>query len=625
MPSRKLEVIITGDSSSLDKAFRSSKQDATGFEKGMKTASVGAAAALATVGLAAKVGFSELNDATKVAAQTNQVLKTTGGIANVTAKDVDTLATAIMRKSGIDDEAIKSTQNLLLGFTKIRNEAGKGSDIFNRTTQAVTDFSVRTGKDASSAAVAFGKALNDPIRGLGGLAKAGVTFTAAQKEQIRALVESGDQLGAQKLILSEVERRYGGAAEAAGNTFAGQLNIAKEEGKNFAAELVEGAIPTLTAMGKGLQTVTGFLEDHKTATKALIGVVVGLSAAILAVNVATKVWATVQVAARAATVAWTAAQWLLNAALTANPIGIVIVALTALVAGVVLAYRNSETFRTIVTGAFDAVKAAATFVLNFFRSNWPIIAALLTGPFAPLVALATNAFGVRSALMGAVTATLNWVRSNWKEIATIVSGPFAPLVALATGAFGVRAALVGAFGKIVDGVSDKVGDLISLVRGIPGRIISALGNVSGLLYGAGQAIIGGLISGMTSRLGELSNLASSIAGKIASLKGPIEYDRKLLVPHGQAIIEGLQAGMEGSLGGMLKAVSGFAPAIQKATPQSGAAAAPRPVSARSQPAQGASGGWPERIVLQLDGRTITEVVRREMYRIQNRNGSLGFN
>jgi len=58
--------------------------------------------------------------------------------------------------------------------------------------------------------------------------------------------------------------------------------------------------------------------------------------------------------------ALTAAQWLLNAAMTANPIGLVIAALVLLGAGLVVAYKHSETFRNIVNGAFSAVKHAAT-------------------------------------------------------------------------------------------------------------------------------------------------------------------------------------------------------------------------------------------------------------------------
>lgn len=96
------------------------------------------------------------------------------------------------------------------------------------------------------------------------------------------------------------------------------------------------------------------------------------TAAILLSNAAGKV-------ARVATLAWTAGQWLLNAALTANPIGIVVVAIAALVAGLVFAYRHSETFRKIVQAALKGVQAAAGALSTFFKARvLPVITGVLT-------------------------------------------------------------------------------------------------------------------------------------------------------------------------------------------------------------------------------------------------------
>ena len=56
-------------------------------------------------------------------------------------------------------------------------------------------------------------------------------------------------------------------------------------------------------------------------------------------------------------------------------------AIAALAAGFVMAYRKSETFRNIVTGALNAVKGAAVFVWNWLKQNWPLLLGILTGPF----------------------------------------------------------------------------------------------------------------------------------------------------------------------------------------------------------------------------------------------------
>jgi hypothetical protein len=246
MATRKLEVIITGDASSLEKALGKTEKQGRSFAKTMGKA--GVAGAVVGLGFAVKAGISEFLDAQKVMAQTEAVLKSTGGAAKVTADEVSSLAESLMKKSGVDDEAIQSGENMLLTFTKIRNEVGAGNDIFNQATTATLDLSVAMGKDMQSSAILVGKALNDPIKGMSALSKAGIQFTAEQKETIKAMVASGNQMGAQKLILKELETQFGGSAEAAGKTFSGQMNIAKQTALNFAGDIVTKLIPVLQSM-----------------------------------------------------------------------------------------------------------------------------------------------------------------------------------------------------------------------------------------------------------------------------------------------------------------------------------------------------------------------------------------
>jgi phage-related minor tail protein len=162
-----------------------------------------------------KALYNAADESRKITNLTAQVIKSTGGAAKVSAKQVGDLAGAIAKKTGVDDEAIQSGQNLLLTFTNVKNVVGSGNDIFNQATKIMTDMSVALGQDASGSAIQLGKALNDPIKGVTALQRVGVSFTASQKEQIATLVESGDVLGAQKLILAELGKEFGGAAEAA--------------------------------------------------------------------------------------------------------------------------------------------------------------------------------------------------------------------------------------------------------------------------------------------------------------------------------------------------------------------------------------------------------------------------
>lgn len=158
--------------------------------------------------------FNEAQEANKIAAETEQRIKTTGAAANVTADQVSDLAERLSNKAGIDDDLIQSGANLILTFKNIKNAAGEGNDIFDQATGIALDLSKAFKTDLKSASIQVGKALDNPIKGVTALTRVGVTFTEQQKEQIKALQESGDTLGAQKIILAELESQVGGTAEA---------------------------------------------------------------------------------------------------------------------------------------------------------------------------------------------------------------------------------------------------------------------------------------------------------------------------------------------------------------------------------------------------------------------------
>jgi len=153
-------------------------------------------------------GFKSFVDAAResnaISRVTGQIISQTGGAAKVTAKEVGDYANALAASTGISDELIQAGQNILLTFTGVRNEVGKGSQIFDRASAAATDMSVVLGTSVTSAAMQLGKALNDPAEGLSKLKRAGVSFTESQKEMIISLQKAGDTLGAQKIILAEV-------------------------------------------------------------------------------------------------------------------------------------------------------------------------------------------------------------------------------------------------------------------------------------------------------------------------------------------------------------------------------------------------------------------------------------
>lgn len=125
-------------------------------------------------------------------------------------------------------------------------------------------------------------------------------------------------------------------------------------------QAIQTARVVVLALVDAIATVTSFLKEHREVQLLLVGIL-GAAATAMALHTAAVVAHTIVTQGISlATGAWTAAQWLLNAALTANPIGLVVVAIGGLVAALVYAYQTSETFRNIVDGAFSAVKDVVT-------------------------------------------------------------------------------------------------------------------------------------------------------------------------------------------------------------------------------------------------------------------------
>jgi cell wall-associated NlpC family hydrolase len=223
----------------------------------------GGAAGIGGLFAVLRTGSREMVESQKVTAQTEAVLKSTGGVANATKKQIEGLADALMRKTGVDDENIQAGENWLLTFRKVRNEAGRGNDIFTQATKTTLDLAAAqaaskgTAIDMATASTLMGKALNDPIRGVTALNRAGVTFTKAQRDQIKALVDSGKTLEAQKLILREVRTQVEGSAEAYGKTLPGRLGILRESFANLSGELIGRLAPALTTAAT---TLTGWIN-----------------------------------------------------------------------------------------------------------------------------------------------------------------------------------------------------------------------------------------------------------------------------------------------------------------------------------------------------------------------------
>ena len=258
--------------------------DISNFEKGMgtaqsKTASFASQAgkligkgALGAIGVAAGAAAAGVGgltaalvtsvnaaaDAQKIQAQTDAVLKSTGGAAGVTAQAVSDLANKFVALTPFEDETVQSGENMLLTFTNI------GKNVFPQATETMLDMSQALGQDVTNSAMQLGKALNDPVQGVTALRRVGVQLTNDQQKMIKSMVDAGNVEGAQTIILQELQREFGGSAQAAGQTFAGSLQILKNQFGNLQEAIGGAVLPALTKL-------TGGLTGYVTQATGIIG------------------------------------------------------------------------------------------------------------------------------------------------------------------------------------------------------------------------------------------------------------------------------------------------------------------------------------------------------------------
>jgi hypothetical protein len=192
-------------------------------------------------------------------AQLDAVLKSTGGAAGMTRDELTNLAESLQKVTTYDDEAIIGAESLMLTFTKI------GKEVFPQAIATVLDMSTALGQDLQSSTIQLGKALNDPIKGITALSRVGVSFTETQKETIKTMVETGNVLGAQKIILEELSVEFGGSATAAANTLNGALDQLGDSFGNL-MEAIGAALLGGEAEGGGLK---GFVQDVRDAVDSV--------------------------------------------------------------------------------------------------------------------------------------------------------------------------------------------------------------------------------------------------------------------------------------------------------------------------------------------------------------------
>lgn len=465
--SNTLRLILIGEDKSASKTVRGVGSETDKSTKKMQTFhKVGTAAGVALAGGLALAGAAAVNmtkkaaDDAQAASRLAQTIHRTTGATKEQQAAVEDWITTQGKALGVTDDELRPALSKLVVATHSVSKA-------QRLASLSMDVSAGTGKSLESVSFALAKAQNGNVTGLSRL---GI-----------ATKDADGKTKSLHAITKDLAATYAGAAAKNADTAAGKQKILATQYGELQEQIGAQLLPVMSRLLTiGLQVV-GWISDNTRTAGILIGVIGSLVAVTWAVSAATKAWAAI-------TKLYTAGQWLLNAALTANPIGLVIVAIAALVAGIVIAYKKSETFRAIVNGAFRAVKNVAQDVASFFTKNVP-------AAFHKIVAAAGSVIG--------------WIKGHWPLILAILSGPFGLAVL----------AVVKNFGRIKEAASNVVGfvknrfsDVVGFIRGIPGKIA----DMAGAFLNAGKSLGSHVISGIMSGLRAIGGFAGDLAGAIKS-------------------------------------------------------------------------------------------------------------
>lgn len=256
----------------LRKAERSLQATAGKFTELGESLSIGITAPVAAF---AAVSLQAFGESAQAIGQVEAALTSTENAANKTIEGLKETAKSLSEISTFDDDEIlgKVTANLLT-FTSV------AGDQFDKAQLAIVNLSTRLGTDLQSATLQVGKALNDPVAGLTSLKKAGIQFSEEQKNLIKNFAETNQLAKAQDVILAELERQFGGSAQAAAKLGLGPLKQLQNQLGNLAEVFGEIIADSIGPLVKSLTGAVKSLQGMDGATKKTIVTVAALAATV---------------------------------------------------------------------------------------------------------------------------------------------------------------------------------------------------------------------------------------------------------------------------------------------------------------------------------------------------------
>jgi hypothetical protein len=400
---------------------------------------------------------------------TNGVLASTKGISGQTAESIQRIADKYADLVGIDDDVVRSGENMLLTFTNIRGDA------FEPATKAAIDMATAMNNGVAPSAEAvknqalqLGKALNDPLKGMGALSKVGVTFTDEQKKLIATYMKHGETAKAQGVILKELGTEFGNAGKAAGDTLPGQIGRMNKAWGDVQKTVGNALIPIIANLLTNLAPVITAIGDNLPGAIATTkGIIAGAVAVI------------------SNAVGWFN-QWKGVIGIVAGILGVVF--LPAIIStGIQAAIAGASLLSSFVVGV---VTSGATSVVSAGQMVGSFVAGLLT---TNAQAITTAGTFLTTLIPGIVSTGASFVAMAVTGIASAVTG-FIGYIPVALAAAAATIAATWPIIAIIAGIALLVGGIILLIQhwGDVSKFFQKLGSIVSDTVGKILSFLGGL-------------------------------------------------------------------------------------------------------------------------------------
>lgn len=220
---------------------------------------------------------------------------------------------------------------------------------------------------------------------------------------------------------------------------------------------------------------------------------------------------------------------------------------------------------TIWNGIRTYFSGVVSVIVGYVKAQFQNMKAALSAIWNAVKSIASSVWNaIKSAISNAVTSTINAAKSAWNGFKSFLSSLWSGIKSTASSAWnGLKSSILSIIRGIVSGAQNSWNSLkqgVSNVVNAVKNIFDGLRNID--LAGAGRAIIDGFLGGIKSSFENVKNFVGGIASWIREHKGPISYDKKLLIEAGQAIMNGLESGLTSEFGSVQKLVKSMAEKMQ---------------------------------------------------------------